>query len=55
VSGGGSFEILSGYKSVEAFLFNQIAEKMYLPALQGYEKALGQEAIKTCIPVLHIA
>ncbi|KAF2804477.1 uncharacterized protein BDZ99DRAFT_153096 [Mytilinidion resinicola] len=28
---------------------------MYLRALQGYEKALGQEAVKTYIPALNTA
>lgn len=31
------------------------AEKMYLRALQGYEKALGQQAAKTYIPALNTA
>jgi hypothetical protein len=28
---------------------------MYLRALQGYEKALGQEAVKTYVPALNAA
>ena len=31
------------------------AEKMYLRALTGYEKALGQKAVKTYIPALNTA
>jgi hypothetical protein len=31
------------------------AEKMCLRALMGYKKALGQEAVRTYIPMLNIA